>query len=77
VSDPQRPWIHPRDILSAADVRRLCGITSQDRHTLIRWRANRGFPPPFKSLRQKRGQTFDLWDRREVRQWLKENPPVS
>lgn len=67
------------DILSTADVRRLCGKPGPpiDRHTLINWRAKRGFPEPMRVIRQPKGQALELWDRRDVRQWLKENPPVT
>lgn len=72
---PPRPWIHPRDILLAADVRRLCGITT--RRTLLRWRATKGFPEPFRVIRQRRGVDLELWDRRDVKAWLKANPSVN
>lgn len=75
---PPRPWVHPRDLLLTADVRRLCG--GIERWTLIRWRRDRGFPEPIRSIKVgkgRRAQTVDIYDRRDVRRWLKENPPVQ
>lgn len=74
---PPRPWILPKDILAASDVRRLCNISQSDRHTLRRWRATKGFPEPIRVIKRKKGQHLELWDRRDVRLWLKANPPVS
>jgi class 3 adenylate cyclase len=67
-----------RDILLTADVRRLCGGCS--RSTLLRWREARGFPEPVRAIRVGRGrkaQVVELWDRREVRQWLRDHPPFT
>lgn len=58
-----------------ADVRRVCG--NVDRHTLLNWRAKRGFPEPIRAINLKRGQKIEIWDRRDVRRWLKENPPIN
>lgn len=76
--EPERPWLHPRHIMLTADVRRLAGGVS--RGTLLRWREVRGFPEPVRSIRVGRGrrsQVVELWDRRDVRAWLRDNPPVS
>jgi hypothetical protein len=69
----------PRHILSTAEVRRLCGRPGPpiDRHTLLRWRAGRGFPDPVRVIRQGRGQRLELYDKRDVVAWLKANPPVQ
>lgn len=74
VPDPGR-MIAARDILSAADVRRLSGGIS--RHTLINWRATKGFPAPMRAIKQRRGRDLELWDRRDVKAWLRANPPVE
>jgi hypothetical protein len=81
VPDPPRPWLLPRDLLLTSDVRRMASLNRQPitRHTLIRWRAEKGFPEPVRSIkvgRGRRAQTVDLWDRRDVKAWLKANPPV-
>jgi hypothetical protein len=79
VPNPPRPWLRPEHILATADVRRLCGKPGPpvDRHTLLRWRASRGFPAPVRVIRQAKGQALELWDRRDVVAWLKANPPVQ
>lgn len=56
----------PRDILGNAEVRKLAGGIT--RHTLIRWREREGFPKPIRSL-----ESGELWDRRHVQAWLREN----
>jgi hypothetical protein len=77
---PPRPWVKPSDLMLATDVRRLCGIAPSDRHTMLRWRRDRGFPEPirtFKVGQGRRKQEIGVWDRRDVRAWLKANPPAS
>jgi predicted DNA-binding transcriptional regulator AlpA len=74
--DPNR-LIRAKDILAAPEVRRLCGISPTDRHTLRRWRASRGFPEPIRVLKRKKGQHLELWARPDVKAWLDANPPVS
>lgn len=77
-TDPPAPWLRPHHILITPDVRRLCGGIS--RSTLIAWRQDRGFPEPVRSIRTGRGvkaQRVDVWDRRDVMLWLKENPGFS
>jgi hypothetical protein len=76
VPDPDR-MVRAGDILAATDVRRLCGISHGDRHTLKRWRATRAFPDPVRVIRQRKGTALELWDRRDVKTWLKANPPVN
>lgn len=81
VSETAPPGIRrvsPSDLMLTADVRRLCG--GIERWTLIRWRQNRGFPEPIRSIKVGRGknsQTVDIYDRRDVRAWLKANPPLT
>lgn len=57
--------VRPRDIVGTAEVRRMCGGIT--RHTLLKWRADRGFPPPIRKLRQ-----GEVWDARDVRAWIKQ-----
>jgi predicted DNA-binding transcriptional regulator AlpA len=76
MTDPNR-LVKAKDILAAPEVRRLCGIGDEDRHTLKRWRTSRGFPEPIRVLRRKKGQDLLLWDRNDVKKWLSENPPVT
>lgn len=78
VYTPPPGYIHYRDIMLTHDVRRVCGGIA--RSTLIAWRRDRGFPEPVRSIRAGRGvktQFVDIYDRRQVRAWLKANPPVS
>ena len=75
---PPRPWVLPRDLLLTADVRRLAGGVS--RQTLIRWRETKGFPEPIRSIKVGTGrnaQTVDIYDRRDVRAWLRDHPLSS
>lgn len=67
------------DILSTMQVRRMCGETGKpiDRHTLIAWRAKRGFPEPVRVIRQPKGQTLELWARADVKAWIKAHPHVN
>lgn len=76
MTDPNR-MVKAKDILAAPEVRRLCDISQNDRHTLRRWRASKGFPEPFRVLKRKKGQHLELWAREDVKAWLKANPPVS
>lgn len=72
---PPRPWILPRDLMLSSDVRRLAGNVA--RGTLIYWRKHKGFPEPVRSIRVGRGvkaQAVDIYDRRDVRAWLREHP---
>ena len=67
--------IPARDIMLTADVRRLAG--NVNRATLLDWRRTKDFPEPFRSIKVGRGrkaQTVDLYDRREVRAWLRAHP---
>lgn len=75
---PPRPWVRPADLMLTADVRRLARIRS--RHTLLRWRREKGFPEPVRAIRVGRGkkaQVVEIWDRRDVRAWLAANPPLT
>jgi predicted DNA-binding transcriptional regulator AlpA len=74
--DPNR-LVKAKDILAAPEVRRMCGIGPEDRHTLRRWRASRGFPEPIRVLRRKKGQHLELWSRLDVKAWLDANPPAT
>jgi hypothetical protein len=65
-----------------SDVRKLAGHPGKPitRWTLIHWRAKRGFPEPVRSIKVGRGrnaQTVDIYDRRDVRQWLRDHPPAT
>lgn len=77
---PPRPWLRPEHLLLIGDVRRLCKVAPGSRHTIPRWRRDKGFPGPVRSIRTGRGKKanrIEIWDRREVVAWLRENPPVS
>lgn len=77
-TSPPEPWMLPHHILLTADVRRLAGQISRD--TLLAWRERRGFPSPVRSIRVGKGaraQHVDIYDRRHVMAWLKNNPPYS
>jgi hypothetical protein len=65
------------DIVGNAEVRRLAGrlITTANRKTddrpisratLLAWREKEDFPAPIRRL-----DSGDVWDRHEVREWLK------
>ena len=70
MSDP----IYPRDLADTAAVRKMCGRALRTdrkpitRHTLLRWREHEGFPAPLDTPQV----AGDLWDRRLVRQWIKD-----
>jgi hypothetical protein len=67
--------VHPRDLLLTHDVRRLAGNIT--RGTLLYWRRHKGFPEPIRAIRvgsKHRSQTVDIYDRRDVRAWLKAHP---
>lgn len=64
------PCVHPDNIISASQVRDLAGVRS--RHTLLRWRENRGFPAPIRTVPGP-GGPFELWDSRQVEAWLVRN----
>ena len=77
---PPRPWVKPSDLLLIGDVRRLCGVAPSSRHTIRRWRETKGFPEPIKAIRTgrgKRAKVVEIWDRRDVKAWLAENPPMT
>lgn len=59
-------------IIGNQTTRRLCGNIT--RATLIAWRAGRGVPVPFPAPARRTDGT-DLWDRREVRAWLRAHRP--
>lgn len=61
------PCLHPTHIISASQIRQLAGI--RQRNTLIRWRRDRDFPAPIRTVPGPGGQV-ELWDIREVRAWL-------
>lgn len=67
----ESPCIHPRDIMSNMQVRKYAG--GIQRGTLIRWRELKGFPAPIRTVPGPGSSSVELWDRRQVRQWLKEN----
>lgn len=60
------PCVAPEDIVDGADVRELAGIKS--RATLLAWRRDRDFPEPI----TKTGSGVELWDRRDVESWLRD-----
>ena len=68
-----RVTIHPRDIVGNAAVRKIAGYylghdwRPVTRPTLLKWRAERGFPEPMPCSRA----GVELWDAREVREWCK------
>lgn len=59
--------IDPGDIIGGLEARQLAGGVS--RATLLRWRADHGFPEPIRTLEG----GIELWDRRQVKAWLKES----
>jgi hypothetical protein len=64
-----------RDLADSLAVRKMCGRALRadrkpiTRHTLIRWR-ERDFPAP---LDTPYVTTCELWDRRAVRQWIRDH----
>lgn len=63
------------DILGNIEVRTLAAREMRQpkpvtRATLIRWRAQEGFPEPFRVL--KGTPHTELWDRLEVLEWLRQ-----
>lgn len=67
--------LRPRDIIGNKEVRRMCGPRGGPaitRHTLIRWRADLGFPEPIRALSGRGHTKTELWDARQVRAWLRE-----
>jgi hypothetical protein len=62
-----------RELRTRTEVCELAGIT---RHTLIDWRARRGFPDPVLSFPAK-GGTLELWSRTAVLAWLEANAGAS
>ena len=64
MSAPART-INVRDIIDNADVRRIAGGVT--RKTLLAWRT-KDFPAPIRTT----GGGVDLWDRAEVRAWLRQ-----
>lgn len=64
------PCINPRDIIANSQVRKLCGGIA--RGTLIRWRATEGFPEPIRKVPGPGSSQVELWDRRQVKAWMKE-----
>lgn len=56
------------EIVGNAAVRRMCSTTKTPitRHTLIRWRETEEFPQPIRVT-----DGVELWDAREVRDWLR------
>lgn len=63
--------VPPAEIIAAVQVRELCGIKT--RNTLIHWRKTRGFPEPIATVPGASGPSpLELWDRRHVQAWLKE-----
>lgn len=65
----EAPCIHPRDIISNSQVRKLCGGVV--RGTLIRWRRLEAFPAPVRTVPGPGSSSVELWDRREVKAWCK------
>lgn len=61
--------VPPADLIGNAAVRELCGGVS--RHTLIAWRREQNFPAPVATI-----DRTDVWDRRQVKAWLKERERV-
>jgi predicted DNA-binding transcriptional regulator AlpA len=62
------------DVIDSVTVRRLAAPASLQkkpisRNALLRWRADRDFPAPFK--RTESG--IELWDAREVRRWVRDH----
>ena len=53
------------DLIRNETVRGLCGGIS--RNTLLAWRRERGFPQPLDV------DGLELWDRRQVKDWIKGN----
>ena len=62
--------VPPGEIIAASQVRELCGIKT--RNTLIAWRKTRDFPAPIASVPGPSSSPLELWDRRHVQAWLKE-----
>jgi hypothetical protein len=60
------PCVAPDDIIDAADVRRLLKIKS--RATLIARRRETDFPEPI----TRTGTGVELWDRRDIEMWLRD-----
>lgn len=79
--------IPPDEILAGSEVRELCGRArlpnaptggrlnrggAITRKTLLDWIRDASFPPPFKEIPGPgAGGRIGLWDRREVKAWLK------
>jgi hypothetical protein len=65
-----------RDLADSLAVRKMCGRALRadrkpiTRHTLIRWRSHGTFPRP---LPTPYVTTCELWDRRAVRQWIRDH----
>jgi hypothetical protein len=64
--------VNPRNLIDNEHTRRMLGRKFRadrkpiTRHTLIAWRASRGFPDPLDAP----GVSLELWDRRAVRAWI-------
>jgi hypothetical protein len=68
VGSPVMEPVPHTELIRNETVRGLVGGIT--RHTLIAWRDSRGFPEPLDV------DGLELWDRRQVRQWMQENRDV-
>ena len=59
-----RRWMLPEHMIDNPAIRRMLGDIA--RNTLLSWRKTRGFPEPVKTL-----SIGDIWDLREVREWIR------
>lgn len=62
---PNPRTIAVRDIIDATDIRKMAGGVT--RKTMMAWRA-KDFPQPIRTT----GRGIELWDRSEVRSWLRD-----